>query len=176
MRGRFFVLLLFGLMSGLDARTGLVQAQVAYDKPLSRSVVKEDGSRQTIKVDPYNKQVEEMLLDSKGGVIWRLVRELDDAFQPLKATKYDGQNRVISLHRYLCLRGRVEEEEILDSRETLVAKMVFYYDKKGRITRIDHFNADGQLVNSAKSTQGRGVEPVVREVSSGSAPTSPVRR
>lgn len=147
-------------------------AQISYDKPLSRTVKKEDGTRHSIKVDPYNKVVEETLTDAKGAVLWRLLRELDDAFQPLKATKFDGDNRVISFHRYLCLRGRVEEEEILDPREALVARMVFYYDNKGRMIRIDHFNPQGVLVNSAHGSQGRGVDPVLRDAGSVTTPTT----
>jgi hypothetical protein len=99
-----------------------------------------------------------------GGVLWRLVRELDDALQPLKATKYDGQNRILSKHRYLCIKGRVEEEEVLDATEALVGRLVFYYDTKGRMSRIEQFNAAGVLLSTARSSQGKGVDPVMREL------------
>lgn len=146
-------------------------AQISYDKPLARVVRNDDGTRLSTKVDPYNQVVEEVLSDSKGGVIWKLVRELDDALQPLKATKYDGQNRVLSKHRYLCVKGRVEEEEILDPREALVGRLVFYYDAKGRMSRIEQFNAAGVLVSTARATIGRGVDPVVREMPTQALPS-----
>jgi hypothetical protein len=137
--------------------------QVSYAKPLARVVRNEDGTRLSTKVDPHNQTVEEVLSDSKGGVLWRLVRELDEALQPLKATKYDGQNRILSKHRYLCIKGRVEEEDVLDAKEALVGRLVFHYDTKGRMSRIEQFNAAGVLLMTARSTQGKGVDPVVRE-------------
>jgi hypothetical protein len=145
-------------------------AQITYDKPLARVVRNDDGTRLSTKVDPYNQLVEEVLSDSKGAVIWRLVRELDDALQPLKATKYDGQNRVLSKHRYLCVKGRVEEEEVLDPRDALVGRLVFYYDTKGRMSRIEQFNAAGVLLSTARATIGRGADPVVRELPVQAAP------
>jgi hypothetical protein len=146
-------------------------AQVSYTKPLARVVRNEDGTRLSTRVDPHNQTVEEILSDSKGGVLWKLVRELDEALQPLKATKYDGQNRILSRHRYLCIRGRVEEEEVLDAKEALVGRLVFYYDNKGRMSRIEQFNAAGVLLTTARSSQGRGVDPVVREFPTEGVPT-----
>ncbi len=177
------------LMLALFLGIGLVEqglvleanAQVSYTKPLARVVRNEDGTRLSTKVDPYNQLVEEVLFDAKGEVLWKLVRELDDALQPLKATKYDGQNRVLSRHKYLCVKGRVEEEEVLDPKENLVGRLVFYYDAKGRMSRIEQFNAAGVLLSTARATIGRGVDPVVREfpaeaVSTGkSTPKAPPR-
>jgi hypothetical protein len=145
-------------------------AQVAYDKPLARVVRNADGTRLSTKVDPYNQVVEEVFFDAKGGVVWKLVRELDEALQPLKATKYDGSNRVLSRHRYLCVKGRVEEEEVLDPKEALVGRLVFYYDSKGRMSRIEQFDASGVLLSTARATVGRGVDPVVREAPGQTAP------
>lgn len=160
-RGWRCVLLLgFGVLCALG---GTGSAQVSYAKPLARVVRNEDGTRLSTKVDPYNQVVEEVLCDSKGAVLWKLVRELDEALQPMKATKYDGQNRILSKHRYLCVKGRVEEEEVLDPNEALVGRLVFYYDTKGRMSRIEQFNAAGVLLSTARSSQGRGVDPVVRE-------------
>lgn len=142
------------------------EAQVSYTKPLARVVRNEDGTRLSTKVDPYNQMVEEVLFDARGGVIWKLVRELDDALQPLKAIKYNGENRILSKHRYLCVKGRVEEEEVLDANDVLVGRLVFYYDSKGRMSRIEQFNAAGVLLSTARATIGKGVDPVVRDVSS----------
>lgn len=158
--GRFSAL---SVLLVLCAAGSEAAAQVSYTKPLARVVRNEDGTRLSTKVDPHNQTVEEILSDSKGGVLWKLVRELDEALQPLKATKYDGQNRILSRHRYLCIRGRVEEEEVLDAKEALVGRLVFHYDTKGRMSRIEQFNAAGVLLTTARSSQGRGVDPVVRE-------------
>jgi hypothetical protein len=68
------------------------------------------------------------------------------------AIKYDGQNRVVCNHRYLYLRGRVEEEEIMDSKNTFLAKLVFYYDAKGRMTRIEQLNAQGTIVSISRAS------------------------
>jgi hypothetical protein len=148
-----------------------VEAQVSYTKPLARVVRNDDGTRLSTKVDPYNQMVEEVLFDARGGVIWKLVRELDEALQPWKATKYNGENRILSKHRYLCVKGRVEEEEVLDANETLVGRLVFYYDSKGRMSRIEQFNAAGVLLSTAHATLGKGVDPVVREVPSAAGAT-----
>jgi len=101
------------------------------------------------------------LRDSSGGMISRLVRELDDDLNPKRALKYDGANRLVSKHDYLCLKGRVEEEEIFDTRDNLIAKLVYYYDSKNRMTRIEQFNAKGALVSVSRSSGG-GAEPVVK--------------
>jgi hypothetical protein len=159
-RGRSIVLGMLLLLCALGSEAA---GQVSYAKPLARVVRNEDGTRLSTKVDPHNQTVEEVLSDSKGGVLWRLVRELDAALQPLKATKYDGQNRILSKHRYLCIKGRVEEEDVLDAKEALVGRLVFYYDTKGRMSRIEQFNAAGVLLMTARSSQGKGVDPVVRE-------------
>ena len=158
--GRFRLLALLVTLGTMGAEGA---AQVSYAKPLARVVRNEDGTRLSTKVDPHNQLVEEILSDSKGAVLWKLVRELDEALQPMKATKYDGQNRILSRHRYLCVKGRVEEEEVLDAREALVGRLVFYYDTKGRMSRIEQFNAAGVLLSTARSSQGKGVDPVVRE-------------
>ena len=157
LRGLWALALFLG--TGAEGR-----AQVSYDKPLARVVRNNDGTRLSTKVDPYNQVVEEVLSDSKDAVIWKLVRELDEALQPLRATKYDGQNRILSKHRYLCIKGRVEEEEVLDPRDALVGRLVFYYDSKGRMSRIEQFNAAGVLLSTARATVGKGVDPVVREL------------
>ncbi len=147
-------------------------AQITYDKPLARVVRNNDGTRLSTKVDPYNQVVEEVLSDAKGAVIWKLVRELDEALQPLKATKYDGQNRVLSKHRYLCVKGRVEEEEVLDPREALVGRLVFYYDSKGRMSRIEQFDSAGALLSTARATVGKGVDPMLRELPAQAVPNT----
>ena len=165
--GRLFALV---ACCGLGAVSSEGLAQVSYTKPLARVVRNEDGTRLSTKVDPYNQTVEEVLTDARGGVLWKLVRELDEALQPLKATKYDGQNRILSRHRYLCVKGRVEEEEVLDAKEALVGRLVFYYDAKGRMSRIEQFNAAGVLLSTARATIGKGVDPVLREVPADPAP------
>ena len=123
-----------------------------YQQPSARVVRNTDGTRLNVKVDPHNQRVEEVLEDAGKNVLWRLVKELDDALLPLRATKYDGRNNVISQHRYLYLRGRLEEEELLDAKNNLVAKLVFFYDAKGRNSRIDHLNAQGVVVSSSRAT------------------------
>jgi hypothetical protein len=140
-----------------------VNGQVSYQQPTARVVRNADGTRLNIKVDPHNQQVVEVLEDANKNIVWRVVKELDDALQPKSATKYDGQNKVVSNHRYLYLRGRVEEEEIMDSKNTFLAKLVFYYDTKGRMTRIEQLNAQGTVVSISRAS-GLG---------SGSAATPP---
>ena len=127
-----------------------------YQQPSARVVRNTDGTRLNVKVDPHNQRVEEVLEDAGKTVLWRIVKELDDALLPLRATKYDGRNNVISQHRYLYLRGRLEEEEVLDEKSNLLAKLVFFYDSKGRNTRIDQLNAQGVVVSSSRAT-GPGV-------------------
>jgi hypothetical protein len=158
------------VLLSLAGVSGLSEAQISYQQPASRVVRNDDGTRLNIKVDPHNQRVEETLQDKNGNVISKLVRELDDALQPLQATKFDGQNRVISKHRYLVLKGRIEEEEVLDPMERPLAKLVFYYDSKGRMNRVDHFNGAGVLISVSRSS-GKGVDPVIRDVSG--TPTAP---
>jgi hypothetical protein len=148
-------------------------AQVAYDKPTSRVIRNLDGTVLSVKVDPHQQRVEEVLRDANGGMISKLLRELDDDLNPKRALKYDGSNRLVSKHEYLCLKGRVEEEEIYDTRDNLIAKLVYYYDSKNRMTRIEQFNSKGALISVSRSSGG-GAEPVVKVLpntpASGQAP------
>ena len=124
----------------------------------------------TVKIDPHQLRVEEVLRDSSRSVISRLLRELDEAFHPKRALKYDGANRLISKHEYLCLKGRIEEEEIFDARDNPLVKLVFYYDTKNRMIRIEQFNAMGALISVSRSSGG-GADPVVKVL-----PTQPVSK
>ena len=137
-------------------------SQSPYSIPLSKIIKNEDGTRLTRQVDPDNQRVEEVLKDASNKTIWRLVMELDDELQPMKGVKFDGQDQVVSRHNYICLKGRLEEEEVMDSKGKLLAKMVYFYDSKGRMNRIDHLNAAGALISSSKAT-GAGVEPLRRD-------------
>lgn len=139
------------LLTGLFAAPQSARAQISYQQPTARVVRNPDGTRLNIKVDPHNQQVEEVLEDANKNVIWRVVKELDDAFQPMRATKYDGRNRVVSNHRYLYLRGRVEEEEIMDAKNVFLTKLVFYYDAKGRMTRVEQLNAQGTVISISRA-------------------------
>jgi len=122
----------------------------------------------TVKIDPHQLRVEEVLRDSSGSVISRLLRELDEDFHPKRALKYDGGHRLVSKHEYLCLKGRIEEEEIFDPRDNLLSKLVFYYDSKNRMIRIEQFNAKGAIVSVSRSSGG-GAEPVVKVLPSSPA-------
>ena len=124
----------------------------------------------TVKIDPHQLRVEEVLRDSSRSVISRLLRELDEAFHPKRALKYDGANRLISKHEYLCLKGRIEEEEIFDARDNPLVKLVFYYDTKNRMIRIEQFNPKGVLISVSRSSGG-GADPVVKVL-----PTQPVSK
>ena len=140
------------LLTSVFDSTQNVHGQISYQQPTARVVRNPDGTRLNIKVDPHNQQVEEVLEDANKNVIWRVVKELDDAFQPMRATKYDGQNKIVSNHRYLYLRGRVEEEEILDAKNVFLTKLVFYYDPKGRMTRVEQLNAQGTVVSISRAS------------------------
>ncbi len=158
------------LIGSLTAPVTLL-AQGSYTTPLSKILRYDDGSKLTIQVDTANQRVEENFYDRSGALGWKLVRELDEDLQPMRAIKFDSQDQIVSRHKYICLRGRVEEEEILSPKNALLARMVYFYDKKGRVIRIDHFNAAGNLVSSSKSS-GNPTEPIRRDVSS-STPTAP---
>jgi hypothetical protein len=134
-------------------------SQISYSRPTARVVRNADGTRLNIKVDPHLQRVEEVLEDSNKTVVWRLVKELDDTFQPLKAVKYDSQNRVVSRHHYLVLRGRIEEEEIHDANDKFLSKLVFYYDSKARMTRIEQLNAQGTVVSVSRSSGPGSTNP-----------------
>jgi hypothetical protein len=142
-----------------------LRGQVHYNQPTSRIVRNADGTVLSVKVDPHQQREEEVLRDASGGVISKLVRELDDEYNPKRAFKYDGANRLISKHEYLCLKGRIEEEEVFDPRDNLIMKLAFFYDTKNRMIRIDQFNSKGVLVSVSKSS-GVGVDPVLQVVPS----------
>ena len=96
-------------------------------------------------------------------MVWRLVRELDAALQPMTAIKFDANDQVISRHTYLCLKSRIEEEEVFNARRTLVARMQYFYDKKGRLERIEHYTPEGRLLNTTYNSAALGADPVMRD-------------
>lgn len=136
----------------------------AYDQPYSKSLTREDKTRLTVLVDPSNHRVEEVLYSPNQTVLWRLIRELDAAYQPIRGTKFDSADQIVSRHMYFWIRGRLEEEEIYDARNVLLARMRYYYDAKGRPEKIEHYNAADRLVSVTRSS-GPGIEPrrVVKE-------------
>ena len=127
-------------------------AQSPYSAPLSRFMKNRDGTSLTLQVDPENQRVVETLKEASGAVRWKIIRELDADSQPVRAVKLNAQDEVISRHNYLSLRGRIEEEEVLNPKGILLAKMIYHYDKKGRMTQIDHYNPAGKLVSTSKAT------------------------
>ena len=150
---------------GLALTVALAQsasAQSNYSKPYSKSLQYKDGTRLTVKVDPANRLVEEILFGADKAILWRLVRELDAAYQPMSATKFDSNDQVLSRHKYLCLKGRIEEEELFNARGALLTRMQYFYDKKGRLDRIEHYNPQGRLLNTTFNTSAQGAEPVMR--------------
>ena len=151
MKARLIATLLFTLPF-VPLCTKEVRGESPYEQPSARVVRNLDGTRLNVKIDPHNQRVEEVLEDADKNVLWRLVTELDEALLPMRATKYDGRNNVISQHRYLYLRGRIEEEEVLDAKNNLTAKLVHFYDAKGRPIRIDQLNAQGVVIFSSRAT------------------------
>ena len=152
------------LWTGLGlALTGPSLAQTNYSRPYTKALQNHDGSRLTVKVDPENRLVEEILYGADKSMVWRLVRELDAAHQPMTAIKFDANDQVISRHKYLCLKSRIEEEEVFNARRTLVARMQYFYDKKGRLDRIEHYTPEGRLLNTTRNTAALGADPVMRD-------------
>lgn len=151
MKVRLLATLLF-LLPVLPRCGAQTSVQSPYQQPSARVIRNADGTLLNVKIDPHNQQVEETLEDAGKSVVWRLVKELDDALQPKRATKYDGRNNVVSHHRYLYLRGRLEEEEVLDAKNNFLAKIVFYYDAKGRMARVEQLNAQGVVVSRSQSS------------------------
>lgn len=147
-------------------------AQSPYANPLSKVVRNKDGTVLTVKVDTNEQRVEETLKNAAGGVIWKIIRELDEDNQPVIGVKFDGEDQIVSRHKYLCLRGRMEEEEIYDAKNKYLAKMVYHYDNKGRLSQIDHYNPAGTLVSTSKSSGG-GVEPIRQEMNGTTQPNTP---
>lgn len=105
--------------------------------------------------------------DASKSTVWRMVKELDNALQPMRAIKYDPRGGIVSRHTYVYLRGRLEEEEIFDSKDKLLSKLVFYYDAKGRMNKVEQFNSTGELVSVSRAT-GPGASSTA-----GSKPATP---
>ena len=144
--------ILTSVLIGLFITAQNSSAQADYQKPTSRVIRNEDGTRLNIKVDPHSQIVEETLEGANKAIVWRIVKELDDMLQPMRATKYDAANKVISRHRYLYLRGRLEEEEIRDADDKVLSKLVFFYDAKARMSRIEQLNAKGEIISISRAS------------------------
>ncbi|MEY5025822.1 MAG: hypothetical protein RLZZ244_1350 [Verrucomicrobiota bacterium] len=145
-------------LSPLPFEPHALAQSVYYTTAISRIIEYPNGHLLKILVNPEQQFVQETLVDKSKKILWRLVRELDEDGQPLRGTKYDGNDRILSKHRYLCLLGRLEEEEVFDVEDRFRAKFIYHYDKKGRINRRDEVNASGKIVSSKPI---ENVDPVV---------------
>ncbi len=145
-----------------------------YDQPSSKSLIRDDKTRLTVQVDPANRRVVEELYSPNKILLWRLIRELDAAHQPIRGTKFDAQDQIVSRHVYYWIRGRLEEEEIFDARNTLLARMRYYYDSKGRPEKIEHYNGADALISVTRSSGG-AVEPIRRELKNSGRPAPKTR-
>jgi hypothetical protein len=159
-----------GVVSLSGVRAGDVDFEMqVYDQPYSKSLTRADKTRLTVQVDPNNRRVDEVLYSPNQTVLWRLIRELDAAYQPVRGTKFDAFDQIVSRHKYFWLKGRLEEEEIYSARNVLLARMRYYYDAKGRPEKIEHYNASDALISVTRSSGG-DVEPIRREVKGGAQP------
>jgi hypothetical protein len=162
---RLFVLCLCGapLWAMVEHISAAEFEMQAYDRPYSKSLVRADKTRLTVRVDPDNHRAEEVLYSPNQTVLWRLIRELDADYQPFRAIKFDAADQIVSKHKYFWLKGRLEEEEILSPKNVLLARMRYYYDSKGRPEKIEHYNASDVLVSVSRSS-GMGVEPLQKNM------------
>lgn len=164
-----FVILPLVLFLGVGLRADDSFQMQAYDQPFSKSLTREDKTRLTVQVDPANRRVEEVLYSPNQTVLWRLIRELDAAYQPVRGTKFDVFDQIVSRHVYFWLKGRLEEEEIYSAKNVLLSRIRFYYDSKGRPEKMEQYNAADKLVSVSRAS-GMGVEPKRREINQGRIP------
>ena len=116
-----------------------------------------DGRQKNSLINPETHMAEEKMQDKNGKIYSRTVYELDERNLPHIATFYDGRDKV--LYKAVYSRDgadRIAEEVYTSAAGKPLGRRVYTYGGKNRVTRVDDYDANGNLMVPQKQPQGRG--------------------
>lgn len=116
-----------------------------------------DGRQKNSLINPETHMAEEKIQDKSGKVFSRTVYELDERNLPHIATFFNGQDKV--LYKAVYTRDgvdRIAEEVYTSAAGKPLGRRVYTYGGKNKVTRVDDYDANGNLMVPQKQTQSRG--------------------
>lgn len=117
-----------------------------------------DGLQKNSLINPETHMAEEKIQDKTGKVYSRTVIELDERNLPSVATFYDAKDKVLYKAAYTRDGAdRIAEETYTSATGKPLGRRVYTYGANNRITRMDDYDANGNLmVPQKRATQSRG--------------------
>jgi hypothetical protein len=116
-----------------------------------------DGRQKNSLINPETHMAEEKIQDKTGKVYSRTVYELDERNLPHTATFYDDKDKILYKADYTRdSSDRIAEETYTSAAGKPLGRRVYTYGGNNRITRMDVYDANGNLMVPQKQTQSRG--------------------
>jgi hypothetical protein len=116
-----------------------------------------DGTRSTLVVDPEKQSAEETQQDASGKTLSRIVYPLDARNQPLGAITYDAKGTVLYKSSYKRDgTDRIAEESITSATGQFLRKRVYSYGAQNKVSRIDEYDANGNLITPPPKAKSAG--------------------
>jgi hypothetical protein len=142
----------------LGALTISAHGQTSADGAIKATVTMlPDGRQKNSLINPETHMAEEKIQDKSGKVYSRTVYELDERNLFSTATFYNGQDRVLYKAAYTRDGAdRIAEEVYTSAAGKPLGRRVYTYGGKNRVTRVDDYDANGNLMVPQKQTQSRG--------------------
>jgi len=123
-----------------------------------KTLLKDDGTKVVTRNDPTEKISEVTTFNDKDVLLSRAVYSLDDARRATALQMFDGKGKLqfrseLTLDQF----GTLSEEKRYNAAGTYLGRLVYGYDSKGRLRKIDAYDPAGNLVsdNSAQPKKKR---------------------
>ena len=145
------VLLALALLTALFAAS---PARAQTEGVHETMTIHPDGTRTITIVDPEKPTSDETLQDSKGKTLRKTTYLLDDRRQALGSITYDPKGTI--LYRTSFRRdptGRIDEEAISSATGQPLRRRVYTYGAGNKVTNIQEYDANGNLLTSAKAAR-----------------------
>ena len=123
-----------------------------------------DGSTATTVVNPDTRTSEETISDQSGKVLSKTIFYLNEQNFAKGATHLDGQGKVRYKETYkFDYSGKIMEATLFGPRNEPLGRRVFVYEGKAQPTRVEDYDASGNLVTGGrKPGTTRGGPPEIR--------------
>jgi hypothetical protein len=141
----------------LIALSAFARGQSSADGAIKATVTMlPDGRQKNSLINPETHMAEEKIQDKTGKVYSRTVYELDERNLPHLATFYNGQDKVLYKATYTRDGAdRIAEEVYTSAAGNPLGRRVYTYGGKNKVTRVDDYDASGNLMVPQKQAQSR---------------------
>jgi hypothetical protein len=115
-----------------------------------------DGSRETKIVNPDKREATETVTDSSGKVMKKTWYSLDERDFTTGAVHYDAKGNIRYKESYKRDGAdRITATYLYSKNDQLLGHRIFNYDGNGKIASIEDYDSKGNLMPTAKPTQGK---------------------